>query len=376
MAKRLIIMLLAVALVFGGIFAFQTFKSKMIGQAMAALSNPPQAVSTITASSQEWSSDVEGVGSLRAVNGANVSGQVAGIVSGIHFDSGADVKKGDLLVELLATDDLAKLNALKATAELARVTYERDKKIENSPAIAKQTVDADFWTLKNDQALVDQQQALVEYKSIKAPFDGRLGIRQVDLGQYIAAGTTIVTLQQLDPIYVDLYVPEQAVATLKIGQAVTARVDAYPGLTFNGKLSAINSLVDTSTRNVQVRATISNPDGKLLPGMFARVAVDVGTPNSYVTLPQTAIAFNSYGNIAYVIKDKGKDKDDRPQLVATQIFVTTGATRGDQVAVLSGVKEGDIVVTAGQGKLRNGTRVLVNNAVQPGNDPNPRPVQD
>jgi membrane fusion protein (multidrug efflux system) len=375
MIKRMIFMLIAVGLVLGGIFGFQAFKAKMIAQAMAGLSNPQQTVSTITASTQQWTSDIEAVGSLRAVNGANLSSQVAGIVSALHFESGADVKKGDLLIELMAADDIAKLNALKATTEQARINYERDRKIANSPAISQQTVDNDLWALTNDQALVAQQQALVDYKSITAPFDGRLGIRQVDLGQYIAAGAPIVALQQLDPIYVDFYVPQQALATLKIGQAVTAQVDTYPDLAFTGKVSAINALVDTSTRNVQVRATLANPDDKLLPGMFVRVKVDVGAPKAYVTLPQTAIAFNSFGNIVYLVADQGKDKNGQPQLIAKQTFVTTGPTRGDQVAVLSGLKEGDVVVTAGQTKLRNGTRVLINNTVQPANDANPKPAE-
>ncbi|HEY6833631.1 MAG TPA: efflux RND transporter periplasmic adaptor subunit [Pseudolabrys sp.] len=374
MVKRMIFMLVGVGLVFGAIFGFQIFKAKMIRQAIAALSNPPQTVSTITATSQQWSSNIESVGSLRAVNGANMSTQVAGIVSQIHFESGADVKKGDLLFELMAEDDIAHLEALKATAELARITYERDKRLVNTQAVSQQQVDSDMWTMKNDVALVAQQQALVEYKFIKAPFAGRLGIRQADLGQYIAAGTTIVTLQQLDPIYVDFYVPQQALAQLKVGQTVSAHVDTYPDLSFSGKVSAINSLVDTATRNVQVRATLNNPDDKLLPGMFARTTIDVGAPQSYVTLPQTAIAYNSYGNIAYIVEDKGKAENGQAQLIARQTFVTTGATRGDQVAVLTGIKDGEKVVTAGQVKLRNGSPILINNAVQPSNDPNPKPL--
>jgi membrane fusion protein (multidrug efflux system) len=375
MIKRMIFMLIAVGLVLGGIFGFQAFKAKMIAQAMAGLANPPQTVSTIAASAQQWTSDIEAVGSLRAVNGANLSSQVAGIVSALHFESGADVKKGDLLIELMANDDIAKLDALKATAEIARNNYERDKKIASSPAISQQTVDNDLSTLKNDEALVAQQQAMVGYKSIAAPFDGRLGIRQVDIGQYIAPGGTIVPLQQLDPIFVDFFVPQQALATIKIGQPVSVQVDTFPDVTFNGKVSAINALVDTNTRNVQVRASIGNPDSKLLPGMFARVKIDVGEPKSYVTLPQTAIAYNSFGNIVYIVEAEGKDKDGKPQQVAKQTFVTVGPTRGDQVAVLTGLKQGDVVVTAGQTKLRNGTRVLINNAVQPSNDANPKPAE-
>ena len=374
MLKRMIIMLVSVALTFGAVFGFLAFKARMISSIMAAQSNPPQAVSTAVVASAAWQPRLEAVGSARAVNGANLSSQISGIVSAIHFESGADVKQGSPLVDLIAEDDVAHLEALKALTELARLTYERDQKLVKTKAISEQTVDSDKWTLKNDEAQVAQQQALVDYKSIKAPFSGRLGIRQVDLGQFLAAGTTVVTLQQLDPIYVDFFLPEQALAQIKVGQHVAARIDAYPGHAFDGAISAINSLVDIATRNVQIRATFKNPDSRLLPGMFATVDIDVGSARPLVTLPQTAIAYNSYGNIVFLVEEKGKDAGGKPRLVARQTFVTTGETRGDQVSILSGVREGDTVVTAGQMKLRNDTPLMVNNAVQPLNDPNPQPV--
>jgi len=373
MTKRMIIMLTLTGLVLGAVFGFQAFKSVMIAKFMATLSNPPQTVSTTIAASQVWRSQLEAVGSLRAVNGANLSGQVAGIVSAVHFESGADVKKGDLLLELQAEDDKAHLDALKATASLARITFERDSSLVKTNAVSQQTVDTDKGNLANAEALVAQQQALVNYKSIAAPFSGRLGIRQVDLGQYLAAGTTIVTLQQLDPIFVDFYLPQQALAQIKVGQEVTGKVDTYPNKTFVGQIAAINSLVDTTTRNVQVRATMQNHENLLLPGMFATIEIDTSAPQKFVTLPQTAIAYNSYGNIVYLIDEKGKDDKGQPRLAARQTFVTTGATRGDQVAVLSGVKDGDVVVTAGQIKLRNGSPVIANNAIQVPNDPHPKP---
>ena len=374
MLKRMIIMLVSVALTFGAVFGFLAFKARMISSIMAAQSNPPQAVSTAVVASAAWQPRLEAVGSARAVNGANLSSQISGIVSAIHFESGADVKQGSPLVDLIAEDDIAHLEALKALTELARLTYERDQKLVKTKAISEQTVDSDKWTLKNDEAQVAQQQALVDYKSIKAPFSGRLGIRQVDLGQFLAAGTTVVTLQQLDPIYVDFFLPEQALAQIKVGQHVAAKIDAYPGHAFDGAISAINSLVDIATRNVQIRATFKNPDSRLLPGMFATVDIDVGSARPLVTLPQTAIAYNSYGNIVFLVEEKGKDAAGKPRLVARQTFVTTGETRGDQVSILSGVKEGNTVVTAGQMKLRNDTPLMVNNAVQPLNDPNPQPV--
>ena len=374
MLKRMVIMLVAVALTFGAVFGFLAFKARMISQIMAAQSNPPQAVSTAVVGLAAWQPRLEAVGSARAVNGANLSSQISGIVSAIHFESGADVKQGSPLVDLIAEDDIAHLEALKATTELARLTYERDQRLVRTKAISEQTVDSDKWTLKNDEAQVAQQQALVDYKSIKAPFSGRLGIRQVDRGQFLAAGTTVVTLQQLDPIYVDFFLPEQALAQIKVGQHVAAKIDAYPGHAFDGAISAINSLVDIATRNVQIRATFNNPDRRLLPGMFATVEIDVGSAQRLVTLPQTAIAYNSYGNIVFLVEEKGTDAAGKPRLVARQTFVTTGETRGDQVSILNGVKEGDTVVTAGQMKLRNDSPIVVNNAVQPLNDPNPQPV--
>lgn len=374
MAKRMILMLIVVGVVLGAIFGFQAFKAKAIRQAMAALSAPTQTVSATKAEYQEWQARLEGVGTLRAVNGADLSSQVSGTVSALHFESGADVKAGTLLVELLAADDIAKLQSLKATAALARITYERDLRQLKAQAVSQQTVDSDEQNLKSAEAQVAQQQATVDYKFIRAPFSGRLGIRQVDLGQYLSAGTTIVTLQQLDPIYVDFFLPQQALNQIKVGQQVAAKVDTYPGQKFPGEILAINSKVDPATRNVQVRAALKNPDHKLMPGMYATVDIDAGAPQRYVTLPQTAIAYNSYGSTVYIVDDKGKDAKGRPRLVARQTFVTTGAMRGDQVAVLSGVNEGDTVVTAGQVKLHNGSPIVIDNAVQPTADANPTPV--
>ena len=376
MAKRMILMLLLAAVVLGGIFGFEAFKSNAIKKFLAASGNPAQTVSTVEAKLAEWQPRLEAVGSLRAVSGADLSAQVAGIVSAIHFQSGADVKQGTLLLELMAADDIAKLQSLKATAALARITLERDQKQLAAQAVSQQTVDTDTQTLKSDEAQVAQQQALVDYKSIRAPFSGRLGIRQVDLGQYLAAGTAIVTLQSLDPIYIDFYLPQQALAQIKVGQPVSATVDTYPGTAFPGEIAAVNPKVDPATRNVQVRAVLKNPELKLLPGMFATVRVEVGTPESHLTLPQTAITYNSYGSTVYIVEQKGKNAKGEPMLAARQTFVTTGETRGDQVAVLSGLKAGETVVSAGGIKLHNGSPVIVNNSVQPSDNPNPSPADE
>jgi membrane fusion protein (multidrug efflux system) len=374
MIKRMAIMLVVVGLVLGGIFGFQAFKAKMIAKVMAAQGAPTQTVSTANAEYQEWQPRLEAVGSLRAVNGADLGLEVAGIVDEIHFNSGDDVEAGAPLLQLRADDDIAKLRSLEAAAELAQINYDRDKKQLKIQAVSQAVVDTDAANLKNAKAQVAEQQAIVDKKTIKAPFSGRLGIRAVDLGQYLSAGTTIVTLQALDPIYVDFTLPQQALDELRVGQPVSANIDTYPGQTFTGVISAINPKVDTSTRNLQLRATLSNPDRKLLPGMFATVDIDTGAIQRYVTLPQTAITFSTYGDSVYIVEDKGKGANGQPQLIARQTFVTTGPTRGDQVAILNGIKPGDTVVSAGQIKLRNGVPIQVNNTVTPTADASPTPA--
>lgn len=372
MFRRMAIMLVAVGLVFAAVFGFEAFRARMIQKAITGLRNPPQAVSTITAGQQQWQDRLNAVGSTRAEKGADLSPQVAGIVKAIHFQSGEKVEQGTLLVELEDADDVAHLHALEATVELAQLNYNRDISLRKTDAVSQQTAETDLATLKNNQAQVAQQQALVGYKTIRAPFAGRLGIRQVDLGQYIAPGTPIATLQQLEPIFVDFYLPQQDLAKIKVGQAVTAKVDTYPDQTFAGNIMAINPLVQAASRNVQVRAAFKNLGEKLLPGMFATIEINVGAPKDYVTLPSTAIYYNAYGNIAYLVEDAGKDEAGQERKTAHQVFVKTGQTRGDQVAVLDGVKPGDVVVTAGQNKLHNGSPVRLNNEVKAPFSANPR----
>lgn len=374
MNRRMIVMLVAVAIVFGGVFGFISFGHYMRDKFMHSMGMPPQTVSTMVAAQQDWQPRLEAVGSLRAVNGTDLSPQVAGTVSAVHFDSGAEVKAGTLLVELAQTDDLGKLRSLKATAALAQITLDRDLKQLAVHAVSQQVVDTDEQNLKNAQGQVDQQQATLDYKNIRAPFDGEVGVRQVDLGQYLAPGTTIVTLQSLDPIYVDFFLPQQALAQLKVGLPVTASVDAYPDKSFQGRIAAINPKVDSSTRNLQIRAILQNPDHLLLPGMYATVDIATGSPQRYVTLPATAVSFNSFGDTVFLVDDQGKDEKGNPKLVAHQVVITAGMTRGDQVAVLAGVKEGDTVITAGQIKLRNGVPLVINNKIAPKFDANPKPA--
>jgi membrane fusion protein, multidrug efflux system len=374
--KRMIIMLAIVGVVLGAIFYFEWgFLPGFKKQMLASFANPPQTISTTVAAAQDWQPQLKAIGSLRAVRGADLSPQVGGTVSAIHIDSGADVKAGDLLIELSSADDVAKLNSLKAQTELARITFDRDQRQLQAQAVSKQIVDTDEQNYRSFQAQVAQQQATLDYKTIRAPFDGRIGIRQVDVGQYLAPGTTVVTLQSLDPIFVDFTLPQQDIATISVGQKVDVHVDSYPAKTFAGTISALNSKIDTATRNVQIRATIANADLRLLPGMFATVTIDVGTKQNYVTLPQTAVTYNPFGSTVYIVDNKGKDAKGQDQLVARQVFVTTGDTRGDQVAITKGVNPGDTVVTAGQVKLRNGSPLHIDDSVQPANDANPHPSE-
>ena len=372
MIKRMLIMLILVGAVLGGLFGFKAFVNGKIKEAMAGMANMPQTVSATKAESSDWQPKIDAVGTLRAVRGAELSLEVPGVVETITFQSGDEVKAGQVLLTLRKEDEEARLQSLEATASLAQITYDRDLKQLKAQAISQAIVDNDEANLRNARAQVAVQKAILDKKTLRAPFDGKLGLRQVDLGQFLAAGTMIATLQSLDPIYVDFLLPQQAVAQIAVGDRVRARIDAFPGRTFEGKITAINPKIETGSRNVQVRATLPNADQKLMPGMFAAVELDTGTAQRLVTLPQTAVSFNPYGSLVYIVDDKGKGADARPELVARQVFVTTGATRGDQVAILKGVSEGDTVVTSGQIKLRNGVPVLVDNRAVPTNDAAPK----
>jgi membrane fusion protein (multidrug efflux system) len=313
------------------------------------------------------------VGTLTAVNGADLSVEVSGIVEEIAFNSGDAVEAGTVLMRLRANDDLGRLHSLEAAADLASATYTRDLKQFQIRAISHAALDASAANLKSAKAQLAEQQAIVNKKSIIAPFAGQLGIRNVNVGQFVTPGTKVVTLQVLDPIYLDFFLPQQDVSKIKTEQKVTARVDAFPDETFEGAISGIDPKVDAATRNVAVRATLYNPGHKLLPGMYGTADVIAGAAHRYLTVPQTAITFNPYGNTVYLVDNKGTK--EKPQLVARQTFVTTGETRGDQVAILRGIKDGDTIVSAGQLKLQNGTPLIINNSIQPTNNPRPTPTE-
>lgn len=378
MTKRMLIMLGCVVLL---VAALALGKFLQIRQLIASSPKPgPQIVTATKVESLEWQPQLNAVGTLTAVRGVDLASEIAGLVREVRFKSGQDVQSGAVLVQLNADSDSAQLRSLEAAAELAATVLARDQAQLQAQGVSRAQVDADLADLKGKKALVAQQAAVVAKKTIRAPFSGRLGITTINPGQYLSPGDKIVTLQSIDPIYIDFFVPQKQLSGLSVGQALNLNNDAYSGVAFPGKISAINPKVDPTTRNVQVEATVANAKRQLMPGMFADVKVDMGEKLRYLTLPQTAITYNPYGSTVFVLKpDEGKDarKDERgnPQLVARQVFVTTGPTRGDQVAVLKGLSAGQLVVTSGQLKLKNGTPVVVDNSVQPTNNLNPLPQE-
>lgn len=372
MKKPMMIMLIALGILFGGIFIYKVFMNIMLKHYFATHQNPVVTVSSMKVGYSSWQSTLKSVGSARALKGVNVTTELAGMVQSIYFTPGTMVKQGTVLVQLNAGTEIGQLQSLQAQVLLAKITYARDKKQLLARAVSKQQVDSDEYNLNNLVGQTASQAATVEKKTLRAPFTGRLGVSAVNLGQYLNVGDTVVTLQQMDPIWVDFYFPQQTLAQLKLGQSVTVFADTYPGKTYTGKITTIVPLVDSSTRNVEVEATIANPNYELTPGMYTTVEVDTGKPQRYLTVPQTAVSFNPYGDIVYIVKPTGnKDEEGHAIFSANQVFVTTGDTRGEQITILQGLKEGDEVVTSGQLKLKNGSLITINNKVVPTNNPSP-----
>jgi membrane fusion protein, multidrug efflux system len=372
MYKRMVIMLAIIGLLFVGIFGFKIFKTNLSKKHMA-FQAPPVVVTALKAESLPWQPQMNAVGSLRAVRGVDVTSEIAGLVRTVRFRPGEEVEEGQVLVELNAAADIAQLQALEAAAGLAGTNYERDKKQLEIQAVSQAALDADAADLKSKRAQVAQQAALIDKKTIRAAFAGKLGISTVNPGQYVNPGDKLVSLQSLGSILVDFYLPQQELARIARGQGVMVTTDTYPGRTFGGRVTAINPKVDPETRNVQIEATITNPRHELLPGMYVTVEVRAGGVRRYLTVPQTAVTYNPYGETVFLVQGGGKGPDGKPRLIAQQTFVTVGDTRGDQVAVLTGVKEGDMVVTSGQLKLKNGSAVIIDNKVQPANEEAPKP---
>ncbi len=338
----------------------------------ARAAEPTQTVTAIEAPLLAWRPHLDAVGNLRAVRGADMSAEVAGIVDRIHFTSGQDVHAGDILVELRLNDEPGRLAAARAAASLAAINLGRDQRQFSAQAVSRAVVDADQSMLDQDRAQVAQVPALIDEKIVRAPFDGRLGVRLVDPGEYLAPGTAMVTLQMLDPIYMDFYVPQGSIEAVHVGADARATVDGLPGHDFPARVLAITPRVDQASRTVLVRATLANPDHALLPGMFASIRIQsVAAPTRLVTIPQSALSFTTYGDTVFVARP-----DAKGVLVARQVLVRTGATRGDQIAILSGIAPGERVVTAGQIKLHDGTPVAIDDKVMPSDAASPNPPEE
>ena len=376
LGRRMTIMLCGVFLLLGLIFGFNQLKTFMIKHFIAGMGLPPATVSTMVVETTAWQPKLSSVGNVRAFRGVELSTEIGGLVLTVPIKSGMDVKEGELLIKLNDASDVAQLKSLQAMADLAKVINERDRQQLEIQAISKNVFDTSKADAASKQAQVEQQTALVAKKNLKAPFSGRVGIVMINPGQFVNPGDKLLTLQTLDPIFVDFNLPQSNAEQIQVGQEIVVTTDAFKDASFTGKVTAVSPKVDTNTRNIQVEAQLANPDKKILPGMFANVNIKLGSEMKMLTLPQTAVTYNPYGSTVFIAKSTGKkDKQGKPALEAQQVFVTTGPTRGDQVAILKGIDEGVTVVTSGQLKLKNGTPLIVNNKVLPSNSPNPKPQE-
>lgn len=362
--------LLATIVVLGGIKALQIRALIATAQSMSA---PPEAVTTAVVKADEWQPTIPAVGTLVPYQGVTVTAELAGKVVHIAFESGATVKAGDLLVQLDTSTEEAQLRSAEAGVDLSRIGLERARELLSKATISKSEFDSADAQFKQAVAAADNIRTTIEKKTVRAPFAGRLGLRQINLGQTLAAGTAIVSLQSLDPIYVDFQLPQQRLADLAVGLTVRVISDATPGSVVEGKITAINPEVATASRNVKAQATLANADGRLRAGMFANVEVMLPHKNQVLILPTTAILYAPYGASVYVVKDGKNEKTGEANKVVEQKFVRLGEHRGDFVAIVSGISLGDTVVSSGVFKLRNGAAVLVNNSLAPEAQLAPKP---
>ena len=371
MAKRMLLMLVVAAAMIGGL---GYFKLRQVQAAIkgASYTPPPEAITTVIAKQTTWPSTLDVVGTVAAVHGVTVSADLPGTVDQIHFESGKFVQAGEILVELDTRQERAQLASMQAQQELAKVQYARSQKLVTEGVISRVDYDKAIADQKQSEANTAEIKAAIDRKTIRAPFSGVLGIRQANLGQYLAAGNPIVSLQSLNPIYVNFSVPQQDMQHIKIGQSVRVTADDLAGMTFTGRVNALDSVVDQATRNVQIQATLANPQGKLRPGMFTNVQVGVGASNTVLPLPASAISYAPFGDSVYIVSEM-KSPEGQTYRGVRQQFVKVQGSRGDQVGVISGLHAGDEIVTSGVFKLRNGAPVAVNNKIQPGNNPAPKP---
>jgi len=368
-------MILMLVVTFTAIGGLGFVKFRQVQEAMAqnaAFAQPPEAVTAITAKSENWPTTLNVIGTAAAVQGVMVSADLPGIVSSIAFESGASVQEGDILVQLDTKQERAQLAAVEATRDLAGLNFDRMRSLVGEGAITRSEYDRAAAEQKETVAKVEEIRAMIERKTIRAPFSGVLGLRQVNLGQYLSPGDVVVSLQSLDPIYVNFGIPQQESGKLAVGRDVRVSMEAESGAAFTGRVTAINAVVDEATRNIQVQATLPNPKSTLRPGMFVQTEILLGTNNGVVTLPASAISYAPYGDSVFIVTDL-KDSQGKTYRGVRQQFVKLGPSRGDQIAVLSGVKGGEEVVTSGAFKLRNGAAISIDNKVQPSNKKAPKP---
>ncbi|MGD8176625.1 efflux RND transporter periplasmic adaptor subunit [Marinimicrobium sp. ARAG 43.8] len=371
MTKRMIIMLVIVGVVFGLIFGYKAFVNTMIGN---FLDNMPEQTASVTAAEaglEQWNRETTAVGSFRAVSGAQLSTEASGIVTGIHFDNGDRVEKGQRLVSLDTATDEAELERLNAAEKLASMELERYQRLFDEGNSSRSELQRRQSEAAQTVASVKAQKERIRLKTIRAPFDGISGIRQVNIGQYISPGEPVVSVQSLDPIYLNFTLPERQLSEVDVGQAVTAQVDAFSNETFEGEVTAIEPSINEATRTFTLQATLQNPEARLRPGMFGRVTLDLGQPQELVVVPQTAIQFDPYGNSVFILAE-----NDEGELRATRRFVRTGERRGDLIAVTDGLQEGEQIATSGLLKLRNNALVSINDdpSVQPSAELEPAPA--
>ena len=372
MKKRMLIVTGTMIVLIVGLGATKFFQIKAAMAQGASFQPPPEAVTTVIADEQEWPETLRAVASVVAVQGVTVSADLPGIVEKIHFESGAKVRRGDLLTELDSSQERAQLAAAESAAKLARINLERMQDLQQKGVTSQAELDQMRATAEQAEARLGEIRATIERKRIRAPFAGVLGLRQVNLGQYLNGGDPVVSLQALDPIYVDFAVPQQEVSRLAVGHPVTATLEGVTETISAGTVTAIDSVVDAATRNVRVRATFTNAGERLRPGMFVEARVALGAGRRSVTLPTSAVNYAPYGDSVYVVEEM-QGPSGQSYLGVRQQVVKLGASRGDQVAVLSGVAAGEQVVTSGVFKLRPGAAVFVNNDVQPSNSAAPKP---
>jgi len=372
MAKRMILMLALAGVVLAGL-GFVKYRQIETAIAQgASFQPPPEAVTTVVAKQEKWPATLSVIGTTVAVQGVTVSADLPGTVDTINFESGKAVKEGEILVELDTRQERAQLANMEAQRDLAKINFGRMQQLVKDGVVAQSEYDNAIAQQKSTEAQVGEIRATIARKTIRAAFSGILGLRQVNLGQYLSAGEAIVSLQSLNPIYVNFGVPQQEAPKVAVGHTLRVTSNDADGAQFSGRVTALDSVVNEGTRNLQVQATLPNPAGKLRPGMFVQVQITTGADRAVIALPATAINYAPYGDSVYVVSDM-KDKTGKTYRGVRQQFVKVDGARGDQVAVVSGVDPGEEVVSSGVFKLRNGAAVQVNNKVQPENNPAPKP---